>query len=61
MKWECGVPPQFSCTICEKKFSRKHYLEVHKMKAHHIFDEKHLKNENLFYNFNSKIDFNYTC
>jgi hypothetical protein len=29
LRYECGKEKQFSCTICQKQFSRKHVLQSH--------------------------------
>jgi len=39
MKYECGINPQFECSICGKKFKqpvhhRSHMLSIHKIISH---------------------------
>lgn len=37
LKWECGKEPQFSCTMCFKKFSLRSNLQRHITLVHRLF------------------------
>ncbi|RXG58129.1 Trypsin-1 [Armadillidium vulgare] len=33
-KYECGVEPQFSCPVCQKKFQHRHSVKIHVFSTH---------------------------
>lgn len=33
-KYDCGLEPKFTCTICNKKFRRNNLLQYHRISAH---------------------------
>lgn len=36
LRYECGVPRQFQCSQCPKKFARKYDLKTHCVRIHKI-------------------------
>lgn len=34
LKYECGIPPQFECSICRKRFVYKFRMKQHQMLTH---------------------------
>jgi hypothetical protein len=37
LRWECGLEPQFTCQVCQRRFYHKHTLTHHLRGAHEIF------------------------
>lgn len=37
LQFECGVEPKFSCSFCQKRFSRKSSLKSHVILVHKTF------------------------
>lgn len=44
MKHECGTPKRYSCSICQKKFTRRNYALYHESLVHGVFHETENKN-----------------
>lgn len=36
LRFECGIEPQFTCMVCERKFQYKGYLRKHMLKTHQL-------------------------